>query len=184
VRYILLLIYFFLVSAAADAGILEDPVVRIMPGVSIGYTFGHGMNAGIELGVSFMDYKIGQVSSYAGIDLSYAVFTHARKLYKNGYYRVFTFNFINVINEQGIVKLGMAKTKLKWGVGNVNKSFSDGWGFNVDAAFKPFLYSPSLGFRFFKINNVCMGIGATNPKFLYLGYMAPFNLTENIAGKN
>ncbi len=46
----------------------------------------------------------------------------------------------------------MAKTKLKWGVNNVNSSFSNGWGIDLDIGIRPVVYSPYLGFRYFQIN--------------------------------
>jgi hypothetical protein len=153
--------------------------VRLLPSVSFGYTFGKGINAGLGGAVSLLDYKIGNVRSYLGFDISYAVFSHERKLYKNGFYRAFSINVLNVVNEMLITKAGITRTKLKWGLNNVNKSFSNGWGINLDIAVKVYLYSPHLGFRYFRINNVCMGIGATNPKFLYLGYQYPFLLTDD-----
>jgi hypothetical protein len=154
--------------------------VKILPNVSFGYTIGKGINGGIGLGVSFIDYKIEDKASYAGLYFSYAMFSHKRELYKNGFYRVFSINAINVINEQLITRVGMAKTKLKWGVNNVNSSFSNGWGIDLDIGIRPVVYSPYIGFRYFQINNSCMGIGATNPKFLYLGYQYPIEIVANI----
>ncbi len=158
------------------AQISDVPVIRAIPGLSVGYTFGKGLNCTASLGVSFFDYEINKRKGYSGLNISYSVFTHSRQLYENGYYRVFAINLMNVYNEQFLLKLGLAKTKLKWGVNEVNKSYSNGWGINIDAGFKPSLFSPYLGFRYFRINNICMGIGATNPKFLYIGYELPLNL--------
>jgi hypothetical protein len=148
--------------------------VRLIPSVSFGYTFGKGVNVGLGGAVSLLDYKISNVESYLGFDISYAVFSHERKLYKNGFYRAFSINILNVVNEMVITKIGMTRTKLKWGLNNVNKNFSNGWGINLDIAVKPAVYSPHLGFRYFAINNPCLGIGPTNPKFLYVGYQYPF----------
>jgi hypothetical protein len=148
--------------------------IRVIPNISIGYTFGYGVNCSFGCGVSLIDYKIADVPVYSGLEFSYALFTHKRELYENGFYRVVSINLMNIVNEMMILKLGMAKTKLKWGVRSVNTSYSRGWGINVDVAFKPYYYSPHLGFRYFRINNVCMGIGQTNPKFLYVGYQFPF----------
>jgi hypothetical protein len=171
---------FFLVPVILKSQIANEPSVKVIPGFSFGYTFGKGINAGVQLGFSFFDYKLDNRSGYAGVNISFAVFTHARKLYENGYYRVFAVNLMNVYNEQFLLKLGLAKTKLKWGLNEVNKSYSNGWGINIDAGLKPFLFSPYVGFRYFRINNVCMGIGATNPKFVYVGYGLPFNLTHQV----
>ena len=178
IRYLLITSCLFFISHLGKAQVSSDPNTRIIPGVCLGYTFGKGINFGLDLGVSFFDYQVNKMSGYSGINFSYAIFTHRRELYKNGYYRVFAINLMNVVDDKFILKAGMAKTKLKWGVNNVNKSYSNGWGLNMAIAFKPFIYSPSVGFRFFKINNVCMGIGATNPKFLYVGYELPYNLVD------
>lgn len=178
IAHVLILLTVLFISYNGKSQEADESEVRLIPGVSFGYTFGKGINLGVGLGVSFFDYKIDNLKGYSGVHFSYAVFTHSRKLYENGYYRVFAMNVMNVVDEKFLLKFGIAKTKLKWGVNNVNKAYSKGWGLNIDIAIKPFFYSPSLGFRYFKINNICMGIGATNPKFLYIGYEMPYNLTK------
>lgn len=148
--------------------------VRLVPDISLGYTFGRGLNAGLGLGISVLEYKINAVTSYTGLDISYSIFSHKRELYKNGFYRTLSLNLLNVINEQAITKIGFARTKLKWGLNNVNSNYSNGWGINLDIAVKPYPFSPQLGFRYFAVNSACLGLGQANPKFLYIGYQYPF----------
>ena len=174
-HYISSFVFVLLIGNCCFSQQFPSSATYIVPGVYIGYTFGKGFNATIDCSVSFFDYTISENSSgYLGLNFSYAIFTHARKLYKNGFYRVVSVNMMNSLNDLCITKLGLAKTKLKWGLDDVNKSYSKGWGLNMDIAIIPFKYSPVIGFRYFKINNICMGIGATNPKFLYTGYLHPF----------
>ena len=172
-----LLIFLYVLTSVCNAQI--STVIRAIPNISVGYTFGYGVNCSAGCGVSLINYKVGSASTYSGLEVSYALFTHKRELYENGFYRVVAINLMNVVNEMAIIKLGMAKTKLKWGVNSVNTSYSNGWGINIDAAFKPYFYSPHLGFRYFRINNICMGIGQTNPKFLYVGYQLPILIYED-----
>lgn len=172
-KYLFLLLFTSLLLTADAA---SDPSIRLTPNLSVGYTFGKGLNAGVGMGVGLLNYQLGDLPSYAGFSCSYAIFSHERKLYKNGFYRVFSIQLMNVVDELQITRLGFAKTKLKWGVNNVNSSFSNGWGLDVDLAVRPIWNAPLLGFRYFRINNVCMGIGATNPKFLYVGYQYPIVL--------
>lgn len=146
--------------------------VRIIPNAAIGYTFGKGINCTLGCGVSLLDYQIGKANAYSGLDVSFTLFTHKKDIYKEGLYRTIAVNLLNVVNEMGIVKLGVTKTKLKWGVNKVN-TIRSSWGPNIDIAFKPLEYGPSVGFRYFTLNNACMGIGQSNPTFLYMGYQYP-----------
>jgi len=153
--------------------------IRVIPGASFGYTFGSGLNASFDCAFSFFDYKVDKSSGYTALHFSYAIFTHKKELYDNGFYRTFSVNIMNVVNNQFIVRLGKTKTKLKWGLGNRNTNRSNGWGFNFDVAAAPVVNFPFIGFRYFRVNNQCLGLGGSNPKFLYLGYQYPITLIEN-----
>ncbi len=146
--------------------------IRIIPNAAVGYTFGKGINCTLGFGVSLLDYQIGKANAYSGLDVSFTVFTHKKDIYKEGLYRTIAVNLLNVVNEMAIVKLGVTKTKFKWGVNKVN-TIRSSWGPNIDLAFKPVEYGPAVGFRYFTLNNACMGIGQSNPTFLYVGYQYP-----------
>lgn len=151
------------------------PVVRIIPGVSLGYTLGKGLNAGIDCSVSFFDYTLSKnTRGYSGLNVSYAIFKQENNIYEDGVYRAISVNIMNTVNDVFIVKLGLAKTKLKWGLNNVNKSYSKGWGLNLDIAYA-FKHIPVVGVRSFLTHNRCMG--TSQPTFLYLGYQKPVILT-------
>ncbi len=157
--------------------------MRVTPGIYFGYTIGKGLNAGIDCSVSFFNYSLSDdISGYSGLNISYAVFYHEKKLYKNGFYRSVAVNIVNTMNNVVITKLGLAKTKLKWGLNNVNKSYSKGWGLNLDIAVAPLKTAPVAGFRYFYTNNPCLRMGANNPAFLYIGYQQPFLIKIQKAG--
>jgi hypothetical protein len=165
----------FLMSFLPNAGaqVSVGSTFRVMPGVSLGYTFGIGVNAGINCGLSFIDYTAGKLPAYGGIDVSYAVFTQKMEVYKSGYYNVRAINLMNVINEQIYTKIGISKTRLKWGANNMNTNRSKSWGANVEAGFSPKPGYPFIGLHWFTPNNGCLGLNNDNPIFLSLGYQYP-----------
>jgi hypothetical protein len=152
--------------------------IRIIPSISVGYTFGVGINVGGHMGVSVLDYQINQFPCYSGLEVSYTVFTQRSMTYESGYFIVKAMNLMNVVNNQLITKIGLSNTCLKWGMEhrNTNKPKGWGWGLNTELALAPLENFPYLGFRFFMPRNACLGLNNGNPKFIYAGYQYPFTV--------
>lgn len=148
--------------------------MRIVPGISLGYAFGRGIMANADLCISPIEYKVHGMYSYSGVHLSYTVFTNEMEVYEKGYFRAWSLNLMNVINNQYISRIGIAATWLKWGLNNVNTAKSKGIGLNLDFGYAPFRNYPYIGFRYYKNPNVCLGLRAKNPHFLYVGYQKDF----------
>ncbi|MBC7865147.1 MAG: hypothetical protein IAF38_19390 [Bacteroidia bacterium] len=175
-----LVLFGIFASGFLKAQITFGKSVRFIPGISCGYTFGKGLNATVDCAVTALNYKLNNMPSYTGLHVSYSVFSHKKELYDNGFYRAISFNIMNVVNHQLITRLGLARTKLKWGYESRNSKKSNGWGFNADLAVSPIANYPFIGFRKFFIMNQCLGLGGSNPKFLYLGYQYPIEIYRPI----
>lgn len=147
------------------------------PGITFGYTFGKGWNASVYADVGLIKNEINTTNLYHGLNISYTFFTHKSEMYASNLYRALSFNYFFKVDNLAQLKLGLAKTKLKWGLNNRNAKGTV-WGLNIQAEAMPLQNGILLGLRYFKLNNQCMGIGGKEPKFIYAGYQN--NLIESI----
>ena len=151
--------------------------VSASPGVTFGYTFGKGWNASLYMDIGLLKQQLNTTNLYHGLNISYTFFTHKSEMYASNLYRTFSFNYLVKVDNFTQLKLGMAKTKLKWGLNNRN-SKGTVWGLNIQAEAMPLQNGLLVGLRYFKLNNQCMGIGGKEPKFIYAGFQN--NLIESI----
>jgi hypothetical protein len=147
------------------------------PGITFGYTFGKGWNASIYADFGLIRNQIHTTNLYHGVNVSYTFFTHKSEMYASNLYRALSFNYLFKVDNLAQLKLGMAKTKLKWGLNNRN-SKGTVWGLNIQAEAMPLQNGILVGLRYFKLNNQCMGIGGKEPKFIYAGFQN--NLIESV----
>ncbi len=175
------LIFFNILYLSSSSQVWFAQSIRVIPCITFGYTSGKGINVGADLGVSFIDYKINDIYSYSGVNVSFSIFTQKMQVYKSGYFRVKSINFLNVVNNMQITKLGVSKTSLKWGMNNRNTNRSKKWGFFGELGFIPVKNYPYLGVRYFMPINACLGLNDDNPKFIFAGYQYPFMIYKNQA---
>ena len=142
-------------------------------GLTFGYTFGKGWNASIYANFGFVRQVINNKNLVHGVNVSYTLFTHKSELYQSNLYRVVSLNYVCNYDNLAQLKLGSAKSKLKWGLNNRN-SKKTVWGLNLQAEAMPFQNGALVGFRYFKLNDQCMGIGGKEPKLLYVRYQYNF----------
>ncbi len=155
--------------------------LAVSPGISCGYTFGKGWNAGLYTNIGIGQQQLNGAALSHGLNVSYTFFTHAPELYSENLYRVLSLNYVASYDKLAIVKLGLAKTKLKWGVDHRNTKRSS-WGLNFQAEAMPLRNGLLVGFRYFQLKDQCMGIGGREPKFIYAAYQ--YNLLESLPAKN
>ncbi len=155
----------------------SSQTVALVPGASFGYTFGAGINYGVELGCTFYSLSEIEANATTGLELGYHVFHGKSILNMEGRFKVLSANLLLTDHEMYKIKLGGAKTILKWGANNVNKTESNGIGLNIDLSYSPPQSNiPWVGYRFFHIKNPCFGIRLKYVNTLYLAGRYPIGL--------
>jgi hypothetical protein len=178
------LILFLLIFIFADVKINAQASINslsLCPGVNIGYNLGSGLDFGAHLGLTFFNYTLSGTESGAGIDISYDYFFgHTYLRGKNrATFKSIGISLLNSANNQVVAKLGIAKTAVRWGFDNRNKSESKSWGYNADISYAPLKNGFFIGYHLFQVNNACMGLGVKHSNIVYAAYRYPVNLLLN-----
>lgn len=164
----LFLLFFLMIL---NVGKSQNHIVplSVSPGLTIGYTFGKGWNASLFSDIGIIQQKLNSGKIIHGINLTYTLFTHKSEMYESNLYRVLSFNYTCNYDQFAQLKLGVARTRLKWGYNNRNSKGSR-WGLNTQIEAMPLKNGALIGFRYFMINDKCMGIGGKEPRLFYTGY--------------
>ena len=112
--------------------------IYFSPRITIGYTFGSGMNYGVDFVVNL--YTISEIN--LGIDYSFYLVNT-----ETGAHRI---KSINLMAENEIIsaKIGAGMVKRVWGINKINKVKTGGIVIDVSATVDPYKF-PALGVRSF-----------------------------------
>ncbi len=116
----------------------KGPQIFISPRITLGYTFGSGMNYGLDMVLGL--YRINNLK--LGLDFSY-YFANTNQ----GIHRLKGFAIIGEMDYLS-VKLGAGSVSRRWGMKNVNKARTPGIMIDVSASADPYK-APWIGLKSF-----------------------------------
>lgn len=116
--------------------------VKLSPRITIGYTFGAGVNCGFDLGISV--YRVNNIMT--GLHLNYyMVFV------KNGGMHKIKGAMLSAETKYVTGHIGIGKVSRNWGLRNVNRAGTYGIMIDAAASFDEYK-SPWIGFKTFIFN--------------------------------
>lgn len=141
----LLIIIFLLVSLKSYAQNNLTSNLYFSPHLTIGYTFGTGLNYGVDLTFGIFKLKNDNPEINGALSLQYYFVN-----YMGSTHRLFT---VNLVAESDYYRLalGAGDTKKKWGFRRINKSKAFGYHFDFGISTVS-TYTPWLGLKVFAIH--------------------------------
>lgn len=134
----------------------------VSPGLTIGYTIGAKINYGFVLDLGKIDKTNNGNLRYGFSFYYYFVQT------KTHLHRLRSFSLMAQTDFLDI-KLGIGRAKNPWGYQNGNRCIVRGLCFDISGAY-PNIYSPWLGYRYFKFNRADWAWFFTPYNSIYLKY--------------
>ena len=119
--------------------------IYIAPRITLGYTFGAGLNYGIDLGTGLYKFSYDELYINAGISFSLS--------FSNVYQTTHIINTVNFMleNEYANFRIGGGIIYNRWGFRNVNKNKSPGFNLDMSIGY-PDSRTPKIGYRYFSPN--------------------------------
>lgn len=154
--------------------------IAFWPGVSVGYTIGGGIDFGVDIGATVLNYTVADQNCALGANISFDMFRNISFISKTGkgWYRLYCFNFLNTINDNFMFKIGGGKIWTRWGDNNINISKRPLWGLNTDISYDPMNNGLFFGFHRCKVKTPCVGLIKNTTTILYSSYKYPIRFLD------
>jgi hypothetical protein len=145
--------------------------IHVIPEVSIGYVFGVNFTWGIDMNITSFDVDIpNQNPASFGLGVSYNRLVHKRQTLGNWGFNVVGFS------DHAFLKVGAAWMMTKWGENRINKTTSNGLGFNIELGGMISNKLPYLSIRMFDPINPCLWLPLRKQYQINLKYMYPVTI--------
>lgn len=147
----------------------------IIPGVHVGYIFGAGLSFGGEVSYSPFVFAMGGGKTATGIYSSLTWFYSKGELYRQTWYRTFSAGALLFSDNSFMFRAGAAKTLLKWGRDEMNKTRSKKITPEFDLSYSPTRNGEYIGYRIFFPGNACFGLDIGIANEAYAAYRYNFD---------